>query len=157
MGRCVECEGVLVKMKVAERRKVAGHTFTAELTAEQCKACGETYVDGADLEAFELAIARELAQSGTSSGESFRFMRKALGFTAVDLGDLLGVAAETISRWETGQRDVDRGALVTVGSLVLDRIEGRTATIARLRAIREPLRLAKVVEVDVAGRGARSA
>jgi putative zinc finger/helix-turn-helix YgiT family protein len=143
----------LLKTKVAERRKVAGHTFTAELAAEQCKVCGETYVDAADIEAFELAIARALAQSGASNGEAFRFMRKALGFTAVELGDLLGVAAETISRWETGQRDVDRGALVAVGSLVLDRIEGRTATIDRLRAIREPPRLAKVVAIEVRNTG----
>jgi putative zinc finger/helix-turn-helix YgiT family protein len=158
MAQCTECRRALVKTKVTERRKVAGQTFTADLVAERCEGCEETYVDGAGLEAFELAIARALATSGASSGEAFRFMRKVLAYTAAELGDLLGVASETISRWETGQRDVDRGALVAVGSLVLDQIEGKTTTLDRLRALREPPRLAKVVALDVReSSGARTA
>lgn len=156
MDRCAECGGGLVKATVTERRKVAGQTFTAELPASRCHGCGETFVDATALESFELAIARELATSGASSGEAFRFQRKTLGYTAAELADLLGVAPETVSRWETGQRDVDRGALVAIGSLVLDRAEGRTTTLDRLRALREPPRLAKVVTLNIEGKKTRA-
>lgn len=150
MRRCTEYGGELEKKTTTERRKVAGQTFTAELPAEGCKACSETYVDASALEAYELAIARALATSGANSGEAFRFQRKALGLRASDLAELLGVAAETMSRWETGQREVNRGALVTLGSLVLDRCEGRATTLDRLRTLRQAPRLAKVVTLHVA-------
>jgi transcriptional regulator with XRE-family HTH domain len=77
-------------------------------------------------------------------------MRKALGLRAADLAGLLGVAAETVSRWETGQRDVDRGALALVGGLVVDRLEGSTATLDRLRALAKPPRTAKTKALELA-------
>lgn len=149
MKRCTECGGALESAVTIEERAVAGRTFTAELPASRCKACDESYLDAKSLESFELAIARELATNGASTGEAFRFMRKALGYRAVDLGELLGVAPETISRWETGEREVDRGALLALGSLVLDRVDGQTKTIDRLEALKKPPRVAKVTRVEV--------
>ncbi len=149
MAKCTQCGGSLVKATTKERREVAGQTFTAEIPAQECKACGETLVEASALEAYELAIARTLATEGADSGEAFKFMRKALGLRAADLAQLLGVAAETLSRWECDQRPVDRGALVVLGSLVLDRCEGRTTTIDRLHALGSHPKLAKSVAVDI--------
>jgi DNA-binding transcriptional regulator YiaG len=132
-----------------EERAVAGHTFVADLPAYVCKSCGESVIDYATLHRFNLAIAGRIAELGASSGEAFKFMRKAIGMKAVDLATLLNVAPETISRWETGQRSVDRGALIVLGAIVLDQLGNRTTTIERLHALQEPVKASGEVVVRI--------
>jgi transcriptional regulator with XRE-family HTH domain len=79
--------------------------------------------------------------------ETFKFMRKALGLRAVDIAELLDVAAETLSRWETGQRPVDRASWIAVSAMVLDKLEGRTTTLDRLKALLEPAPLPRLVRL----------
>jgi DNA-binding XRE family transcriptional regulator len=47
-----------------------------------------------------------LSRSEGVGGSELRFARKALGLSQGDLGGLLGVALETVCRWETGEGDV---------------------------------------------------
>jgi DNA-binding XRE family transcriptional regulator len=75
---------------------------------------------------------------GPVNGGTLRALRKALGFTAAHLADLLSVTAETISRWENGPRRVDRSAWIVVGSMVLESANLPTSTLARLKAIACP-------------------
>jgi DNA-binding transcriptional regulator YiaG len=132
---------------------VGAHVFKGDLDAQCCAACGETLVDQATLEQFELRIAYLLARAGEVTGESFRFMRKTLGLSGRAIGEELGVPAETISRWERGEehggRPVDRFAWLALASLVEDKIAGRTAARSLLRAMRERPGLAKTVRVDM--------
>src|SRR5207244_3375568 len=51
-----------------------------------------------------------------------------------ELAALLGVRAESISRWQN-QRPPDRATWTTVATLALEHIEGRTATLDHLRAL----------------------
>lgn len=139
--QCVACGNErMVDGTEREERSVAGYTFVAELPAHICEQCGESTIDYAPLHAFNLVIAGELAKAGASSGEAFKFMRKAIGMKATDLAALLHLVPETISRWETGQRNVDFGALAVLGALALDQLEGRTTTLDRLQALRAPAR-----------------
>jgi len=133
-----------------EVRSVAGHTFVADMPANIC-GCGESVIDYAPLHRFNLAIAGKLAELGASSGEAFKFMRKAIGMKAADLAALLHVVPETVSRWETGQRNVDYGAMVVLGAIALDQLEGRTRTLDLLRALREPAKATGevLVQLDV--------
>jgi putative zinc finger/helix-turn-helix YgiT family protein len=157
MAKCSECgKGRLERVTEEHEVKVGKLTFTATIPALRCDACGETYTEGEDMNAVELEAARRLANAGQASGETFRFMRHALGLTAAALAGELGVAPETISRWESGERDVDRMSWLTVASMVTDRLEKRTTTIDRLRALREPPKIAKSVRIEF-GRGAREA
>jgi hypothetical protein len=133
-------------MKVSsttDRIEISGITFTGKVAALECVKCGERYTRLDDLSGFELAVAERLASLGIRTGAAFKFMRKALGLRAVDLGELLDVAAETVSRWETGEPEAHVFALL--GSMVADRIEGRDTTVKRLRAIystrRKPMRI----------------
>jgi hypothetical protein len=147
--KCAVCGGPLETTTSMENHKVAGQMFAVGFPVKKCGACGETFVEGEWAEDVELIIARHLALNGARSGEAFRYMRKALGMRATDLAALLDVAPETISRWETGERNVDRGALFALGSLVLDRFDGDTTAVERLRAVHEPPRLAKVVKLEL--------
>jgi putative transcriptional regulator len=137
LQRCVRCGGTSFKAaKKRLARNLDGRDFETEIPALQCKTCGEQYFAATDGVRFELAVARRLAELGAASAEAFRFMRKTIGMQAGELAMLLGVARETVSRWETGKRNVDRGAAIALGSLVLD----RDATLKRLRALQKPPR-----------------
>lgn len=89
----------------------------------------------------------DLALAGEATGEVFKFIRKAVGMKASELAELLGVAAETISRWETGEREVDRGAFALLADIARERLEGRASTLGMLKALRAPRRLAKTVRL----------
>lgn len=157
MKRCGRCDGLLVSRKVDVSRDVGDHVFIAALPARHCRSCGETSYEAAILQRFDLHVANRLAEAGVGSGAAFRFMRKALGLRAVDLAELLDVSAETLSRWETEKRALDRGALAVLAACVRDALAGRTSTLDTLRALRTPRALEKRVQLDLTGDRARSA
>jgi transcriptional regulator with XRE-family HTH domain len=87
--------------------------------------------------------------SGPATGEAFRFMRKVLGIPAIELAELLDVAPETVSRWENGKLPIERRALALLASMVLDRVEGVTTTLERLRSLRDPPAAPALVRLDL--------
>lgn len=155
MARCTECGSEeLSETTAPDSVTLEGQTFAADLAADRCARCGAVFFDGAAMAEFERAVAREIAQRGPATGETFRFMRKALGLRAVDVAEMLDVTPETVSRWETGKLAMTRITWLTLSSLVLD-FEGTTA---RLRAAQEGPGLAKaVVRLDVPAQASRRA
>ena len=146
MKQCAKCESRALKRGSAKiQRVVDGIVFEGTLPANVCKGCDEAYFDLAAVERFELGVAAELARMGRGTPTAFKFMRKALGLSGVALGELLGVEPETISRWENGARRLDRGAFALLGGLVMERLEDRSDTRARLEALRKPLKKPKAV------------
>ena len=134
--------------QVSHSITVAGHVFTGPIKARRCEACGEATFTSEALERFELQADMKLARSGEITGEGFRLLRKALGLRATELAELVGAAPETISRWETGKRVAERSALVILGSLIEDRLEGRTHTADRIAALSHPTKLGKRVRLS---------
>jgi transcriptional regulator with XRE-family HTH domain len=122
------------------------------LDALECSACAESTVDGPVLAHAELEVASRLAREGLATGEGFRFMRKALGFNAADLAAMLGVRAETISRWETGKTAVDRGAFAALAAMVTDRLAERTTTRDVLLGLTRPPRPRRRIVLDLSHR-----
>jgi transcriptional regulator with XRE-family HTH domain len=155
MPRCTDCDSVaLLEEATAESwREIAGHRFVAVLPARRCGACEKVQFESAALRGFELRVAAILAEAGAGNGPAFRFMRKALGMRATELAQLLDVSAETISRWETEKRGVDRGALALLCGLVRDALAGRTHTLDQLRVLCEPRPLEEVVRLDTTALG----
>jgi putative zinc finger/helix-turn-helix YgiT family protein len=103
--RCPECGEKEVRPAVVphcSEIKHDGRLYTVEvprLHVPQCGACGELVFDN-DVDA---QIAHSLrAQLGLLSGDQIRKNRDDLGLTQRSLAEQLGVATETISRWETG-------------------------------------------------------
>jgi putative zinc finger/helix-turn-helix YgiT family protein len=154
MKRCPECGGKVEKALVADTVEVGRHEFTARVPAFKCRGCGEVYFDGPALEKLELRAAVELAKAGESSPEVMRFMRKALGMKAAELAALLDLTPETVSRWETGKQPLEHRAMAVLGSLVIERSEGRTAVLDTLKALQKPRKLGRVVKLSLAGVGA---
>ncbi len=141
MKRCITCGSKNVGPETSRLELiVAGITFKATSPALVCSDCGEDYVSADDLGRFETSVARWLAHNGICTPESFRFMRKSIGIAAKRLAELLGVTAETVSRWERadGGLPVDERAFAILGGLVADKHEGRQESLSILHALRQP-------------------
>jgi putative zinc finger/helix-turn-helix YgiT family protein len=103
--RCPECGKREVRpatvRHTAEIRH-DGRVYTVEvprLRVPRCEACGElVFENGAD-EQIAAALRKQL---GLLSCEQIRANREQLGLSQRDLSEQLGVAVETISRWENG-------------------------------------------------------
>jgi YgiT-type zinc finger domain-containing protein len=140
LAKCVACgfAGPLEAASEDESVTVGAHTFTGVVPASRCPQCGETYTEADDHRALALSAARALIEAGEVSGGVLRFFRHSLGLTGAALAGLLGVASDTVSRWERGERDVDRLAWATVAGLILDELEERPRTRGVLEAMRTP-------------------
>lgn len=151
--KCVNCRGA--KFEVVERklvRTVGDMVFSATVPAERCRTCGEGYLHAEDGMRFEAAIAVELASRGATSGDAFRYMRRHLRLGGAEVAKLLSVTAETVSRWETGRRPVDKAAARLLGVLVLENAVGHSDTLERLQSLSRPHRRVKNVRLDLGAR-----
>lgn len=135
--------------KMTLTRKVSGRVFTVELPAEREEETGQLAVHIDVAQAGELAIAAALALEGPADGASFRFMRTTLGLRATELAGWLDVRAETLSRWETAERDVDRTAWLALGTLVLERLGRATDLQVRMQGLVDGVKPAKEARISL--------
>lgn len=160
MKACSRCEReTVVAITLDDDIEACGHTFTAQVPAEKCGACGQIVVHGHDLKLFELRVAVELAKAGLRDKDAFRFLRKALSFEPEALAHILDVPVEFIGYWEGGQWPVDPRAHAVLCSLVLARFDHEPAVLDCLRVLREPRRLGRKVRlhlVDALGHAAKA-
>jgi len=152
MRTCAECGAALSRTHKDQVRTVAGTTFLVRAPGFVCKACRALFMPGDVLERVDLEVASVLASKCGSSGETLRFVRKALALRGFELADLLGVTGETVSRWEHDQRPVDLSAWIIVGSLVLERAGHPTETLPRLLAMKKPSKLPATVRLSLENR-----
>jgi hypothetical protein len=92
-------------------------------------------IDCEALAAFELDVARDVAEHGPVSGETLAYMRKAMQLDAKALAKMLDVSAGTLSRWENGVRKVHFAAWFVAGDLVLERAGRETPPSERLSSV----------------------
>lgn len=160
MKTCTRCEKPKVTaITLDDSMDVCGHTFTAQLPAEKCGACGQIAIQGHDMKLFELRVAIELAKAGMRSAEAFRFLRKALGIEPGGLAELLDVPADFVGYWERGEWPVDPRAQAVLCSLVLAKYEQRHSSLDCLGVLREPRSLARKVRlhlIDALGQAAKT-
>ena len=151
MNECFNCGSKhLRQVENTLTRKIAGHAFRAKVPALECKSCGEMLYSSEDLGRFDDAVAMALIDAGTTAPEAMRFIRKALGLPAQDLAVLIGVRPETVSRWETGRRAIDRPMLVILRQLLLERRSESHPMTDLLRQLQKPRRLGKTVAIKMA-------
>ena len=150
MKTCTRCDKRrVIEITLDDSMDVCGHTFTAQVPAEKCEACGQISIQGHDMKLFELRIAVELAKAGLRTGESFKYLRKALGVDAAGLAGLLDVPVDFIGYWDKGEWPVDPRAHAVVCSLVLAKYDHRPSSLDCLAVLREPRKLARRVRVTL--------
>jgi hypothetical protein len=150
MKPCARCQREkVVAITMDDSMEVCGHTFTAQMPATRCGACGEVVIQGTDVKLFELRVAIEIAKAGLRTAASFKFLRKTLLLNPAQLGQLLDVPEEFITYWERGAWPVDPRAHSVVCSLVLAKYDNTHSTLDCLRVLREPRKLARKVRVHL--------
>ncbi len=161
MKRCIQCKGTDLRHTeetVDVRVPTAGSELEVRVSGvstTRCGTCGESYLSGPDLERADLLAAAEAMRRGVHDGVTLKFIRKALGLRATELGELLEVSAETVSRWENGHRIAERSVWNTLADLVADELAGVTTTRDRLRGFAEPRVPKTPVRLALSGAGAK--
>ena len=146
MRACPGCGGRFLDEGHADARAtVAGVPFRASVPALVCRDCEREVLSADAVEAFDFAAGLALCRRGARSGETVRHARRVLGWTGRDLAEALGVAPETVSRWEHGHLDVPPHAFALVGCL----LEDRDRTYRLLAALREPATHTNSAPVDL--------
>lgn len=154
VSRCATCGGTnLPLVGHVFRATIAGVPFERKVRVQKCSNCGEVYLPAGTLGDFELSAALALVRAGVRKPKALKFMRKAAGLRATDLGDLLGLTAEHLSRIENGKVPPDKRTVALIAALLEDKAAGTTRTIDQLRAIDRPRKLkgkVRLVEEDAA-------
>jgi DNA-binding transcriptional regulator YiaG len=160
MKTCTRCDRErVVSIQLDDSMEVCGHTFTANLPAEKCQACGQIAIQGHDMKLFEMRIAAELAKAGLRTGDCFKYLRKALGMAPAGLAQLLDVPEEYIGYWEQSKWPVDPRAHAVLCSFVLAKLEQRPFALDCLAVLRQPRALARKVRItliDALGQAAKT-
>src|SRR5437870_12182817 len=108
MKRCGRCERErVVPITLDDTIDAGGHSFTAQLPAEKCQACGRTVIEGRDFKLFEVRVAVELARAGIRDKEAFKHLRKALSMDRAVQANVLDASAVYISYCAHGPCPLD--------------------------------------------------
>lgn len=122
--KCHECGGTRFRIEAKtstwsfQNRKINVRNIPSRV----CARCDAVTFDLAVLQSCERGVVDAIARSGPINGETFAFMRKVLGMKSGDLAATLGVAPETVSRWENDKTPVDKAAWLAVGTMALEAV-----------------------------------
>lgn len=149
-NQCHNDSSPLARRATGLRREVSGRVFTATIPAMGCSEYDERIYDYGDAQAFNLAVAKTLANEGPVDGASFAFMRTVLSLKGTDLAALLDVTSVTISKWENGKTLPPRAAWLMLSQMVLDEAAGKASLRERLEALTRNRPPKKHVGLDAA-------
>jgi putative zinc finger/helix-turn-helix YgiT family protein len=104
--KCEECGGPVRVERDAIRRYLVGglpHVEVHGVEVTRCTKCGNESIAIPRIGQLHRAIAQAfVTQRRMLAHPEIRFLRKHIGLSGSDFADMMGVARETVSRWETG-------------------------------------------------------
>lgn len=104
--KCLNCAAVMSTARENYKYEESGLSCITLVGMEvtRCKKCGESEVAIPAITELHQAIARVIVlKPERLVPEEIRFFRKHLGLSQADIAAQLGVAIETVSRWENGK------------------------------------------------------
>ena len=153
--KCALCGGSLAVTARTHRYDECGlpnvHLSGVEVRA--CRKCGEREVAIPNLEGLHRCIARGLADKPSRlNGPEVRFLRKFLGRSGQDFAALMGVSAETVSRWEGGKQPLSALADRALRLMALHGTPADDYSLDRLKGIDSSPRREAGLEIEMRGR-----
>jgi putative zinc finger/helix-turn-helix YgiT family protein len=149
--KCLECRTPMKTRKESYPYDECGlkHITLVGVAVTRCPRCGEYEISIPHVEELHRLLAKVLIEKSTRfTGDEVRFLRKSLGWSGTDFGRHMGVAGETVSRWENDAAPIGPQAdrllrfLVAQGRLTirypterLAKIDPKKATATRLTLI----------------------
>lgn len=146
--KCTECGSPMKTQKENYRYSECGlkNVTLVGIEVSRCARCGNYEVSIPHIEELHRLIARVLIEKATRlTGEEIRFLRKSLGWSGADFAKHIGVAEETVSRWENSSAPIGPQAdrllrlMVAQGRLTtsypterLSQINPKKATVTRV-------------------------
>src|SRR5438874_11484252 len=102
MNACLQCGTAMSVRKEIYTDGLFGIPVTlVGVDVYRCPNCHEYEVTIPNLSGLHAAIARHLVRKrGRFSGSEIRFLRKYLDFSSAKFAETIGVAPDTVSRWE---------------------------------------------------------
>lgn len=128
--KCVMCDNpkslktkaITIKYKESGLENVTLHG----VEAHKCGRCGEEYYGFGDLEQLHGLIARVLVfKKGLLNGKELRFLRTYLGFSGSVFAERVGIAKETLSRFENNKQPMTKTFDLLVRALVTTKLPNR--------------------------------
>ena len=146
--KCTECGATMKTRKENYPYDECGlkHVTLVGVEVSRCPKCGNYELSIPRIEGLHRLLARVLIDKVTRfTGSEIRFLRKSLGWSGADFARHMGVADETVSRWENDAAPIGPQAdrllrlMVAQGRLTmsyptdrLTRIDAGKATVTRV-------------------------
>ena len=137
---CIQCGGKLTAKRENYRYTACGLSNVTLVGVEvrRCAKCGDHEVVIPRIEELHRVLAAAVVrQASRLTKDEIRFLRKYLGYSGVDFAKVVGVSAETISRWENGKEKMGSSAEKLVRMLVVHTQPTRHYPIETLATITE--------------------
>lgn len=134
-NKCVMCAAQLTPHRENYPLKALPGTVLRDITVWRCGECGEYEVEIPRLEALLRTVAGMVIERASRlTADEVVFLRSFLGLTQADLAARLGIAPETLSRYEHGElmgRQTDRLLrMIVAHEIRADRLVDMLADIA---------------------------
>ncbi len=118
--KCFNCGGTMTTKRENAPYAALPGTVLAGVEVSRCRKCGEYEVAIPAIDELNRALAKSVIETPRRlNGPEIRFLRTYLGYSSVDFAKMLGIAAESVSRWESGAQDIGRQADLLVRALVM--------------------------------------
>ncbi len=107
--KCLECGETVKVRRENYRYRECGlpNVILHKVEVGRCPKCGDVEVSIPGIEQLHRGLALLVARKRVRlAPEEVRFLRKHLGWSGVDFAQHMGVASETVSRWETGKAEI---------------------------------------------------
>lgn len=134
MKACFSCKSKRVEAAWVPVERCFGDVRVVidDVPVERCADCGEWAVGLDEGQRADQLAALVALGAGVRTPDLLKRSRKLAGLRAAELAELLGVTAETVSRWENGHRQAEPAVWNAFADLVDDALRGSTATRDRL-------------------------
>jgi putative zinc finger/helix-turn-helix YgiT family protein len=144
---CIQCGGRLTAKSENYKYAACGlsNVTLIGVDVRRCSKCGDHEVVIPRIEELHRVLAAAVVrQASRLSKDELKFLRKHLGYSGVDFAKVIGVAAETISRWENGKENIGATTEKLIRMLVVHTQPTRSypiETLATITEARTPRRL----------------
>ena len=152
--KCLECGNTMKKRIVEHHYAECGlkNIFLKNVEELVCPNCGEEELVIPNMEQLHKLIANHVAvQKQRLLPEEVRFLRSHLGFSGVDFANAIGVAAETVSRWENGREEMKLSHERFLRVLILYEfgpVRDYLKSLPNLGAVREKKRIKNIFKAE---------